>query len=186
MQYLRRDINTLQKQIDGLGEDIRSTRTLPPPEPAGSVETRKEQADISAELENVKRHLSNLRAIIEDNQHLTSQTSRRLDDQERPLTARFDHLEAKLDQLVPKGEGTPSQPVLPEGEIEAALSPELKKPAAPETPPSRVSSDVERAYQKAYEAFRADDLDEAKNKFLVGLKEYPDTPLSDNAQGWIG
>jgi tol-pal system protein YbgF len=166
-EYIRRDINTLQQQIDGLREDIRSTSTrAPAPEPATTMEARKEQADLRAEVENVKRDVTSLKALIEDNQDLTSQTSMRLDDQEKRFTGRLNEIEAKIDQLL--------------------VATEPEEPAVPEASGGTIQSEVDKAYQEAYDTFRAGDLDKARQKFLVFLEDYPDTPLSDNAQFWIG
>lgn len=189
MEYVRRDINTLQGQIDAIQKEITSIRTSAPPQPADFMEAQKGQADVEAELQNVKRDLNSLRASIEDNQHLTTKTSGRLDDLENRFTTKLNDLEAKLDQLLAKAEEVkeiPSQPVSATREVEAPSPAEVKGPATPEAPPSRVSSDVERAYHEAYEAFQAGNLDGAKKMFLSFLKKYPDTPLSDNAQFWIG
>jgi tol-pal system protein YbgF len=187
-EYIRRDINTLQKQIDALREDIRNSRiSAPATQTAMTVEERKEKADLSAELENVKRDMSNLKAIIEDTQHLTTQTSKRLDDQENRFTTRMNELEAKIEQAVASKEQVrmaASQPAGPEGETEIATG--VQKPALPKDEPTAIQTDVERAYQKAYNAFQVGDLDKAQREFLEFLKEYPETPLSDNAQFWIG
>jgi len=187
-EYIRRDINTLQKQIDALRDDIRNSRTqAPAPQAAMTVGERKEKADLSAELENVKRDVSNLKAIIDDNQHLTTQTSMRLDDQENRFTTRLNELEAKIEQAladIEQGRTGASQPAVSEGETE--VSTEIKEPTVPKDEPSAIQSDVERAYQKAYNAFQVGDFDKARREFLDFLKEYPDTPLSDNAQFWIG
>lgn len=181
-EYIRRDINTLQQQIDALREDIRNTGTrTPAPEPVTTMDERKEQADLRAEVENVKRDVSSLRALIEDNQDLTSQTSMRLDDQEKRLTGRLNEMEAKIDQLfVGTGEG---QPVAAEP---ALSSPGAEEPAVPKASGGTIQSEVDKAYHEAYDTFRAGDLDKAKQGFLAFLEAYPDTPLSDNAQFWIG
>ena len=188
-EYIRRDINTLQQQIDALREDIRNTRTqAPAPEPAATtVDARKEQADLRAEVESIKRDVTSLKALIEDSQHLTSQTSMRLDDQEKRFTGRLDDIEARIDQLlVATEEGKPiaSETAASGSREEEAAGPE--EPAVPKTSDGTIQSEVDKAYQEAYDAFRAGDLDKAKQQFLAFLEAYPDTPLSDNAQFWIG
>ncbi len=188
-EYIRRDINTLQRQIDDLQKEIRSSRTFAPPQPTATLEARKGRADVEAELENIRRDLSSLRASAEDNQNLTTMTSARLDDLERGFTTRLNTMEAKLDQSIATGEKAkqiPAQPVSPSPEVEAPSPAEVKETATAEVPPSEVSSDVEKTYREAHEAFQAGNLEEAKKQFLSFLKEYPDTPLSDNAQFWIG
>ena len=187
IQYIRRDINTLQRQIDTLQNQITSTRTPPPPQPTDSLEARKKQADIEAEQQNLKRDLDSLRAVIEDNHHLTTRTSNRLDDLEKRFTTELNGLETKLDQLMAKAE-EPKEPSKPVLEAQVPSPAEVKKPAPPEAPSGKkkVPSDVERAYREAYEALQAANLDGARKMFLSFLEKYPDTPLSDNAQFWIG
>ena len=45
---------------------------------------------------------------------------------------------------------------------------------------------MEDLYKDAYETFQKGDLESARRKFEVFLKQYPNTGLSDNAQFWIG
>ena len=185
-QYIRRDINTLQKQIDALREDIKSAQLTTPAQPTTSLEVRKEQADRGAELEIVKRDLDSLRAIVEDNQQLAARTSTRLDDQERQFSTKLGELEIKVDQMLAKIEAAPSERGSPREEVKTPPPPVVEEPAPTEAPPVSVESDVERVYQEAYETFQAGDLEGARSQFQAFLKEYPDTPLSDNAQFWIG
>lgn len=188
-KYIRRDINTLQGQIDSLENEIRAQRASAAPQPADAVEARKVQANVEAELQNVKRDLNSLRASMEDNQDLTTKISKRLDDLEKDFATKLNDLEAKLDQSMATGKEArklPSEPVSPSQEVQAPPSAEVKGPATSEVPPTKASSDVERTYQEAYATFKAGNLDEATKQFLSFLKQYPDTPLSDNAQFWIG
>lgn len=188
-EYIRRDINTLQRQIDDLQQEIRSSRGLTAPQEPTDLEARKGQADIEADLQNVKVNLDNLSAQIEDNQQLTTRVSAQLDSLETGFTARLDELEARLDQMTPGGEAAEvisSQPAPTSQEVKVVPPPEEVEPETAEVPPSMVSSDVERAYQDAYQAFQTGNLDQAEEKFTSFLSQYPDTPLSDNAQFWIG
>lgn len=190
-QYTRRDINNLQKQIDALRQDITTTRTPTPPEPSGQLATEKEQADLTAEMETLKRDVSSLRAIIEDHENLTATTAMRLDDQEKRLTTRIEGLESRLDQLLVKAEEGPVEtappaPPVKVPEAEAPPTADAEEAALWKTPSSQIASDVEKVYREAYETFQQDDLEEAKTKFLAFLEKYPDTSLSDNAQFWIG
>ncbi|NIQ38420.1 MAG: tol-pal system protein YbgF [Proteobacteria bacterium] len=149
---------------------------------------RKRQADIEAELEIMKRDLNSLRAAVEDNQELTTRAIRRLDNLEKTSTTRLNDFEARLDQELAKVEGArrPSPAVSPPEGAKMPSPVEVKAPPPSEAPPGQVPSDVERSYREGYEALKAGDLDGAREKFLSFLKEHPDTPLSDNAQFWIG
>ncbi len=187
-QYIRRDIDTLQGQIDDLRKEISSIKTPASAQPEDALAARKRQADIEAELEDVKRNLNSLRATMEDNQDLTTRTFKRLDDLEKAFTTRLNDLETELEQKLVKAEEVkaPPQPVSPPSAAEPASPHEAKAPPTPEGLPITVPADAKRAYDEAYEAFKAGDLEGAKKKFLSFLKTYPDTRLSDNAQFWIG
>ncbi|MBW2057840.1 MAG: tol-pal system protein YbgF [Deltaproteobacteria bacterium] len=188
-KYIRRDINTLQKQIDSLQEEIRAQRTPVSPQPAAAFQARKAQADVEVELENLKRDLISMRAGIEDNQNLVARISKRLDDFEKDFEMKISAMEAKLDQLAVAAEAageTPAQPPPPSQEAEPLPAVQAKQPLPSEGLPGKASPDVEKRYQEAYQAFKEGNLDEAKKLFLSFLKDHPDTPLSDNAQFWIG
>jgi tol-pal system protein YbgF len=188
MQYLRRDINTLQGQIDALRKDITSTRPLPTPQPTTAIDDRREQADMEAELVNMKQDLSSLRATIEDNQSFTAKISSRLDQLDQAFTARLNELEARSDETVKGTAGLQPEPQLvsPEPEVKTTLPTEAEGQAELEVSSTTGSSVAEKAYNEAYRSFQTGDLDLAKDRFVSFLRQYPDTPLSDNAQFWIG
>jgi tol-pal system protein YbgF len=178
-QYIRRDIDNLQGQIDSLREEMGSTSGTA----QGDVlpEDRKRQADMEVELQKLKRDLDSLMATVQDNQELTTRTFRRLEDLEISLTTRLNDFEARLETA--KG---PPEPVSPPSGVETPPPVEVKKLAPADVQAGEVPSELERAYRQGYEAFQTGDLESAKKKFLAFLKDHPDTPLSDNAQFWIG
>ncbi len=105
---------------------------------------------------------------------------------ETRFTTKLDDLEVKIDQLMASGEGV-KEPSPTVGRVEGLAPSEMERPAPSEAPPGgEVPSDVEKAYREAYEAFQSDNLSRAEEMFRSFLKENPDTPLSDNAQFWIG
>ncbi len=161
--------------------------------PAGAQSTdlpeaRKRQADIELELEDLKRELNSLRATVEDDQELTAKTFQRLEALERTFTQRLNDLQTQMDQQPTQAEEAirPAQPTPVSPTVVAPLPVEAKRPSPPDVSPGEVSSELERAYREGYEAFQAGDLDGAQKKFGSFLREHPDTPLSDNAQFWIG
>ena len=85
----------------------------------------------------------------------------------------------------------PPQLAPPAPSVEKA-APEQKTVAAPEPSKPKEASgsqsppDVERAYNEAFQALQAGDLNGAKDKFMAFIKEHPKTALSGNAQFWIG
>ena len=186
-EYIRRDINTLQRQIDDLQREIRSSRTYGTSESPGDLEARKGQADFETEFDNLRMSLNTLSARMDDNQQLTTTVSGRIDALESNLLTRLDSLEARVDQLTGTGEqALAPQPGTATREAKTLLPTEEEPSTPAEIQPGKPASDMEKAYNEAYQAFKADDLDEAKDKFGSFLRQYPDTPLSDNAQFWIG
>lgn len=180
---MRRDIDSLQKQIDELQQE---------------VATPQKEASLKADLQTIKDDLKSLRASVEDNQSLAAKTSARQDQLEKHVK----EVETRLAQGAPAGEvaAVPPQPAAPGSVTERGAAPpvasvektapEQKAVAAPEasktSAPSQVPSDVERAYNEAFQTLQAGDLNGAKDKFMAFLKEHPRTSLSGNAQFWIG
>jgi tol-pal system protein YbgF len=185
---MRRDINTLQNQIDDLQQDIAGLKSPGSSEAVVTFEGRKGQADMEAELERLRIDLNNVNARIEDSQYLTTRLSGRLDSLETNLSTRIDGLEAKLDRAMAMGETTETARSEPQPAVREVKTPPpaVVEPPDAETAPAREPSDVERMYREAYQTFQAGNLDDAKRKFASFLEKYPDTPLSDNAQFWIG
>ncbi|MBW2107351.1 MAG: tol-pal system protein YbgF [Deltaproteobacteria bacterium] len=60
-----------------------------------------------------------------------------------------------------------------------------KKPSTPKRS-SMSQAAPQQAYNKAYAAYQAQHYDEARTLFKRFLSKYPDHPLADNAQYWIG
>jgi tol-pal system protein YbgF len=52
--------------------------------------------------------------------------------------------------------------------------------------PKDLSAGVGDLYKDAYETYQKGDLEGARKKFEIFLKQYPNTELSGNAQFWIG
>ena len=47
-------------------------------------------------------------------------------------------------------------------------------------------TETELAYDSAYEAFKEEKYEKARERFQIFLKQYPNTEYSDSAQFWIG
>ena len=121
-QYMRRDINTLQNQIDDLQQDMAGLKSPRSSEAVVTFEGRKGQADMEAELERLRIDLNNVNARIEDSQYLTTRLSGRLDSLETNLSTRIDGLEAKLDRTMAMGETTETAPSEPQPAAPTAAS----------------------------------------------------------------
>jgi tol-pal system protein YbgF len=90
---------------------------------------------------------------------------------------RFKGSEERLKELTIKMEKLASK----QAELE-------KPPPVKEIPPETkgLSAGAGDLYKDAYETFQKNNLEGARRKFEVFLKQYPNTDLSDNAQFWIG
>jgi tol-pal system protein YbgF len=184
---MRKDIYNLQKQVDELQQEVAAPR---------------KEADLKADLQTIKEDLKSLRASVEDNQNLAAKTSARQDQLEKQIK----ELETRFGQGAPQASeitAAPPQPALPGSVAEKGAvppvpsvektTPEQKTVAVPEpskpkevSAPPPVVSDVERAYNDAFQTLQAGDLNGARDKFLAFIKEHPRTTLSGNAQFWIG
>jgi TolA-binding protein len=99
------------------------------------------------------------------------------------LSARLDEVSQRLDALSRRLAAQPAPPP-------SAKSPEA--PTAPQAPPApapRPAADgpnAEQAYQSAYLDFTKGNYTLAVSSFREFIRRFPDAPLADDAQYWIG
>jgi len=139
------------------------------------------QADMSAEVDTVKRDVGELTGRVEDNEHLIQRfVEKDLNKQDAistelaeaaALSARVDELE----NLLRKQQGILGLDEYGEGREEE---------------PSAVidgsGSDAPGLYGQSLAIFRDDKYEEARQGFKEFLKENPKSDYADNAQYWIG
>jgi tol-pal system protein YbgF len=98
------------------------------------------------------------------------------------LTARVDELAQRVETLgsrpAPSGGGAPVPP--------PARSGAAPPPVAAVPPPARAGAGAEESYQAAYLDFSKGLYPLAVSGFRDFLRRFPDSPLADSAQYWIG
>lgn len=182
---LQHDINRLKSQVVNLRKDNEKK--------AGEIENkiavvesnikesirpvRKNQADISARLDEMQTQIQSLKGKIEEYQYLLDQQNRenislkKISESEFEKRLRF--LEGFfISEGVPSTVGKPPKGKSP-GENK-------KKTARNKKPTSK------ELYSKAYKDFKNGDIKAARRGFRKYLKLFPNTVYSDNAQYWLG
>jgi len=84
---------------------------------------------------------------------------------------------------------SPPQPARVEGQPKREpLQPEplVQKSQEKQKDTDATSSDYEREYKSALDLYNLRQLNQAKEKFIEFIKNYPKTPLTDNAYLWLG
>ena len=132
----------------------------------------------SKDVERVREDLLLRTRVLEERGKVLEEKSRAQEDRARTLEEKIRVLEERL-------RGT-------EGKIDsvAKRQAEFEKPVSP---PKEVTPEVKvpvtgmgEIYRDAYETYQKGDLEGARRKFEVFLRQYPNTDLSDNAQFWVG
>lgn len=176
-------IDTLQKSMHGkLSSDLDSRLQS----------VRESQAELGAEVDQVRTEIQELSGRLEENSHLIKRTIER-DTTEQDvmkaslpyLTRRVAELETRVKRLdeylgLETSRGVKAQD-LKKGSLET------KFPAQP--PPALEKKPVSPAaalYDKTMASFREGKYEEAIAGFRSFLEKYPTLDLADNAQFWVG
>ena len=127
------------------------------------MRARKNQANHSSEIDQIKRELQFIKGSIEENSHLTQQTV-------LELKSKIENLSFSVNQT--------------QGRISSLQKKPVKLPK--EEPPGKLVSTKKNKYDKAYALFEAGKYSEARKLFEDFSKTYPKDQLTDNAIYWIG
>jgi tol-pal system protein YbgF len=127
------------------------------------MRARKNQANHSSEIDQIKRELQFIKGSIEENSHLTQQTV-------LELKSKIENLSFSVNQT--------------QGRISSLQKKPVKLPK--EEPPRKLVSTKKNKYDKAYALFEAGKYSEARKLFEDFSKTYPKDQLTDNAIYWIG
>jgi tol-pal system protein YbgF len=180
-EEIQRDFSAFQKENQNLRADLllrietlqSEVRVL-----TSGVEEYKDVArKPSKELDRMREDVTYRTKILEEKSKSFEEQKRTQDDrlkgiEERTMAIddRLKSLESKIDQLAKQSDLDKSDLARGKESTEIKTS----------------STGAASLYKDAYEAFQKGDLDGARLKFEVFLKQYPNTELSDNAQFWIG
>jgi tol-pal system protein YbgF len=188
VQILDREIDKLQSQISTLQKENNFNKNEVSDLRA---ENQRLKADLSLRLENLQSEMRILSTGIEEYKELLKKPSKEMDrikeemegrlkileERRKTQEERIKEIEDRLKALDGKTAGSISKPIESEKPIPTKEAPaELKG----------VSTGMGDLYKDAYETFHRGDLEGARRKFEVFLRQYPNTELSDNAQFWIG
>ena len=181
MDKLYSQVNSLRKENDLTKNDLSDLR----------AENQRLKTDLSLRLENIQSEMRSLTTDIDEYKELLKRPSQDMDRIKDDLEVRLKgleerrknqeekirELEERLKTSEPKTPGPGPKPLEPE------KSASTKEPPVE---PKGSSAGIGDLYKDAYETFHRGDLEGARRKFEIFLKQYPNTELSDNAQFWIG
>jgi tol-pal system protein YbgF len=182
---LQSQISTLQKENESMKNEMSTLKS------DLSLENLKLKADLLLRIETLQSETRNLSTSVEEYQELIKRPSKEterfkeemegrlkiLEERRKTQEERIKEIEDRLKALDGKTAGSISKPIESEKPIPTKEAPaELKG----------VSTGMGDLYKDAYETFHRGDLEGARRKFEVFLRQYPNTELSDNAQFWIG
>ncbi len=181
---MRWEINELRSEVKKIGKTSRNIETeLPGQQEALDKKIKELQESQKGTARNLSDLLINVQALTSDLQI---------------LTGRFD--EARYYSEKTSAELLESRDMLAEKvkELELAIE-ELKKKIPPPPPKEpaikkkkeakvKAGSDktIKDEYMAAYQAYKAGRTEEAREKFIALLNDYPENEYSDNARFWLG
>jgi tol-pal system protein YbgF len=204
-ESVRKDLSTFQKDQKGIEREVSTLRM------SMNDEMKKLQADLLLRIENLqseirilstgfeeykdlfKRPATEIDQVREDVVQRTKaleekgktfdEKNKTLDDRTKTMGEKIKGIEDRLRGLEDKMNELVSRPK------EVEKQPPVKEVPAPKEVPAEVkgaSATAGDLYKDAYETFQKGNLEGARRKFEVFLRQYPNTELSDNAQFWIG
>jgi tol-pal system protein YbgF len=167
MKKLRAD---LLLRIENLQSEIRTLST-------GFEEYKDFFKRPAKEIDQVREDVAQRTKALEEKGKTFEEKNKTLDDRTKTMGEKIKGIEDRLKVLEDKMNDLVSRPK----EVE-------KQPPAREVPAEvkGASATAGDLYKDAYETFQKGNLEVARRKFEVFLKQYPNTELSDNAQFWIG
>jgi tol-pal system protein YbgF len=135
--------------------------------------------DLLELLELLKAEVSTLRGQVEVQTHAIEQLKERQRDLYTDVDKRLQRVESGTTTATSEAdtteatteESTENEETVAETEVE-------KEPADP--------LKAEAVYQKAFKLLKESQYEQASTAFKDFLKDYPDSPFSDNAQYWLG
>jgi len=125
--------------------------------------------------------------ILEEKNRAQEDRAKALEEKIRVMEERLRGFEGKIDVMASKQtEAEKMMVTLKEKEKEKETEKEKEKEK--EVPPEvkGPTTGMSELYNDAYQTYQRGDMEEARRKFEVFLKHYPNTSFSDNAQFWIG
>jgi len=128
--------------------------------------TRKNQANHSSEIDEIKRELQFIKGSVEENSHLTQQTALELKNRIEDLNFSVNQTQDRISSLQKKPVKTSK--IEPQGKPVSKTDPKKNK------------------YDEAYALYKKEKYSEARKLFEEFSKTYPKDQLTDNAIYWTG
>jgi tol-pal system protein YbgF len=139
-------------------------------------------SDLLIQMQSIKTDLQVLTGRFEEARYFYENTSKELLKDKDLLIAKFKELEVEVKNLKKRLE-TIGAPKTQKQEALKTPEPEQKETEEVSSLPKR---DVKDVYMEAYQAFKSNRFEEARERFRAILENYPENEFSDNARFWIG
>jgi len=160
------EINALKQENASLRKDMaKSDQSI--------GDMRKRIADVAADITRIREDIENLRGDSE----VQGKDESNLEKEFADMRNQYDQLSSRikaLENVLEIGSGTNQAP-----QDAKVIGGDSKSAAAGKT-------EEELAYDSAYDAFKEEKYDEAREGFQKFLAKYPNAEYSDSAQFWIG
>lgn len=149
-------------------------------------------------LESLKTEVSSLRGEIEVQTHTVDQLKQKQRDLYTDIDRRLQRIESnkatattapELDTLTlttDQDVTVNEEPTGEQGLVVETTSELANNGEAIKTQPTADPQKAEATYQRAFKLLKESRYDQAQKAFKDFLKDYPDSPFSDNAQYWLG
>ena len=167
------EISALHEENAGIRKDTEKNNQA-------IADIRKRIADIAADVTEIREDMENLkgdREVLGKGESDLKAEFLRKNKELTDIRNQFDQLSVRtkaIEKLLEIGSGANQAP-----KGEKVISDNLKSDV-----PGR--TETELAYDSAYEAFKEEKYEKAREAFQDFLKKYPSTDYSDSAQFWIG
>ncbi len=144
-------------------------------------------SDLLIKVQSLTTDVHILTGRFEEARDFAEKSSKTLTGDKNSLNTRVKELEITVNALKEKlaqSEGmlTPAEKQKP---VESGKKTEETKPEETEKEKKLPEKDVKDLYMEAYQAYKDDDFEDAREKFQTILKDYPENEYSDNSRFWI-
>jgi len=167
------EIRTLKEENAGIRKDTaKSDQAI--------TDIRKRIADIAADMTEIRQDIDNLkgyREVLGKGESDLKAEFLRKNKELIDIRNQFDQLSSRMNVIENLLEIGSSANQAPKGE--KVVSDDSKSAVPGKT-------EKELSYDSAYEAFKEEKYEKAREEFQNFLKQYPNTEYSDSAQFWIG
>jgi TolA-binding protein len=171
---LREDFDRMRADLSRVEREVQGSRS------ALLTEIQAADRRTTQTLTDLQRNLARLGTRLDELGRETGQLQTRVDE----LRRRVDTLALQFDVAGPGGSGAPAAPGTPGPGGPASPAPAAAPAPAPRAAaPGTQASDL---YQTAYIDFTRGHYNLAIAAFQEYIRRYPDTPLAEKAQYWIG